>query len=183
MTETYSLSPAYEDYLEAIARLLVDKSGARVGEIAGLVGVHKSTVSAAVKGLAEKGLVNYSPYEEITLTSDGKRIAGEIRRRHEVIREFLENVLSVDQETAEANACRMEHVMDADVLERLSFFAEFVQNCPRAGEDWLKKFRYYCKHEGHPPQDDQELGLWMKEFERKVRKREMNTGEADADSA
>ncbi|MBS3763486.1 MAG: DtxR family transcriptional regulator, partial [Planctomycetes bacterium] len=48
MTETYSLSPAYEDYLEAIARLLVDKSGARVGEIAGLVGVHKSTVSAAV---------------------------------------------------------------------------------------------------------------------------------------
>jgi len=151
--EQAELSATLEDYLEAISRLTVEKGAARVRDIARALSVHKSTVTSALRSLAEKALVNYTPYEMTTLTDKGRRVADEIVRRHEVIRRFLSEVLLVENETAAANACRMEHVMDTDVLRRLSLFAEFVKECPRTGEDWLRRFSNYCRHNGHVQPD------------------------------
>ena len=171
MGKARTLSATLEDYLEAISRLVAHKGVARVRDIADEVGVHKSTVSSALKHLAEKGLVNYQPYALTTLTRKGERVAADVRRRHDVIRRFLQEVLSLDEETAHENACRMEHVMDPAVLRRLSMFAEFVRECPRAGEDWVDRFRYYFEHDGTPPKNEAQMEKWLAEFGQKVRKR------------
>lgn len=172
MDELTTLSATLENYLEAISRLIVEKGAARARDIADALAVHKSTVTAALKSLAERDLINYAPYEYATLTPQGQRIAQRIVHRHEVISRFLTDVLLVDQDAADANACRMEHVLDKEVLERLRLFAEFVKECPRTGGDWLEKFRSYFEHGGQRQGDESTAKEWVENFKQTLRQRE-----------
>jgi len=138
------LSPSLEDYLEAVLILVRRGSVARVRDIAAHLGVGKSSVTGAVKTLAKRGLVNYEPYQFITLTDRGRELAEDVSARHVLLREFLSDVLGLDEEVAEANACRMEHAVDAELLERLGKFCVFVRDCPRAGESWVRAFVERC---------------------------------------
>lgn len=142
------LSESLEDYLETILDLEKTNKVARVKEIAEKMGVLRGSVTGALKNLAEKNLINYEPYSFITLTRKGATIATEIARRHEVLKDFLHNVLLLDPEKAEQNACRMEHGMDRTAIDRLVQFIEYVHYCPRTGDDWIKAFvDYYSKDE------------------------------------
>lgn len=121
------LSPELEDYLEAIFVLAREKGRVRVSDIARMVAVHKSTVTAALRSLAARELIIYSAYRKAELTGRGLRIARRVARNHEAIRKFLSEVLLLDDVEAEKNACRMEHVMDRAALQRLVQFAEFTE--------------------------------------------------------
>lgn len=143
------VSAALEDYLEAILRLDREKGGsARVRDIAAALSVHKSTVTSALKNLAKKGLVDYKPYEPARLTPDGRRIAEEIAERHGIIKGFLTEVLLVPDEVAGENACRMEHVVDREVMERLVLLARFAKRPSRARTKWLERFATYVVDKG-----------------------------------
>ncbi len=144
MTDLRAVSTSTEDYLEAIFRLIAEKGAARVRDIADALSVHKSTVSWTLKGLAEKGLVNYSRYEITTLTTLGEKIAKDVHRRHEVIGRFLTEILGVGNEAAETNACRMEHVVDPEVMERFSLLVDYVKHSPAGGGDWIRGFQQYA---------------------------------------
>ena len=150
MSESRPLSATLEDYLEAMARLIDERGLARVRDIAAALSVHKSSVTTALRSLSEKGLIDYAPYEVATLTPQGAQVARRIRDRHEVIRGFLVHVLSVEERTADANACRMEHDLDREVLERLRHFAEFVRRCPHCGEERLQAFQAYYERQSRP---------------------------------
>jgi DtxR family transcriptional regulator, Mn-dependent transcriptional regulator len=141
MTAAKTLTTTMEDYLEAIAWLVVDGGSARARDISAALSVHKSTVTAALRALAKKGLVNYVAYEAATLTPAGRKIADDVIRRHEIVRSFFMQVLALDRDVADANACRMEHVLDAEVLDRLAHFAKFVKECPSAEQRCLKQFQ------------------------------------------
>ena len=143
---TEKITPSMEDYLEAILHISQEHRVARAKQIASRLNVAMSSVTGALRHLSEHGLVNYDPYEFITLTEAGERVAREVARRHRVLKSFLMNVLSVPDDIAEQNACRMEHAITQEVLERFLDFAEFVQVCPRAGPEWLKDFELYCRH-------------------------------------
>ncbi len=137
------LSENLEDYLEAILVLQNENTVARVKDIAEKLGVLSGTVTSALRTLSEKKLIHYKPYSFITLTKKGKNIAQEVFRRHNVVKDFLQCVLLLDEEKAEANACRMEHAMDKVAINRLVQFIEYVYQCPRTGEDWISNFNAF----------------------------------------
>ena len=142
------LSESLEEYLEIILALEKTNKVARVKDISERMSVMRGSVTGALKSLAGKDLINYEPYSYITLTRKGATIAKEITRRHEIIKDFLHNVLLLDTDKAEINACRMEHAMDKVAVDRLVKFLEYIHNCPRTGDDWLKAFvNYYSKDE------------------------------------
>ena len=145
MTEKPLLTESMEDYLEAILALEQRDKVARAKDIAERLAVKRGTVTGALKSLAEKGLINYTPYSYITLTPEGAAIAREISRRHQVIRNFLTEVLRIPHATAETTACRMEHVVEGMVLNRLVCFIDFIQQCPRAGNELLRSFISFCE--------------------------------------
>jgi DtxR family Mn-dependent transcriptional regulator len=145
------LSAALEDYLEAIY-VLAEDDGARVGDIAEHVGSHKSTVTAALHALAERGMVHYTPYKPVNLSAAGKRAAARVYQRHETLRRFLTEVLGVEKEAAEDAACKMEHVIPPDVINRFTAFADFVQFCPRASFVYSRGGGYFCSE--HPEEVD-----------------------------
>ena len=67
MGTTVPLSASLEDYLEAILHLVTEKQVARSRDIAKRLRVNRSSVTGALQALAKKGLVNYEPYEAVTL--------------------------------------------------------------------------------------------------------------------
>ncbi len=155
------LSESLEDYLETILALEKENKVARVKDIAEMMGVLRGSVSGALKSLGEKGLVNYEPYSFITLTPKGKAIAKEIRRRHEVIHDFLANVLQLDTAQAQETACRMEHAMNRAAVDRLVKFIEYIHYCPRTGRDWIEAFvDFYSKTPPEPEQCRRCLKEW-----------------------
>ena len=121
------LSANMEDYLETIFRLVQANGVARVKEIASELGVQMSSVTGALRTLSARDMVNHDPYSFVTLTRRGRRVAADLVRRHDVLADFLHKVLALDPETAERNACRMEHAIERRVLERLVEFVSSVE--------------------------------------------------------
>ncbi|VEN74667.1 Iron (Metal) dependent repressor, DtxR family [Candidatus Desulfarcum epimagneticum] len=138
------LSESLEDYLEAILELQETRHVARSKDIAEKLGVQRGSVTGRLKSLAEKGLINYEAYGFITLTPEGEKTAGEIRRRHVIIKDFLSNILQLGDAEADAAACRMEHVIDTKTIETLLRFMEFIERCPRTGSRWIRAFEEFC---------------------------------------
>lgn len=143
MRKRTKLSQSLEDYIEAIFLLQEENQVARAKDIADALGVRRASVTGALRALAEKELVNYTPYEFITLTEKGTAVAKEVLLRHNTMKRFLGEVLGLDPETAETEACKMEHALSKPVRERMKSFMEFVDICPRTGHDWLSGFRHY----------------------------------------
>lgn len=143
-TSPEQLTSNLEDYLEAIFFLEKESDSARAKDIADRLGVQRASVTGALQSLAQKGLVHYYPYSKVTLTPEGFRVASQIVYRHKVLWEFLHKFLQLSEDVAESNACRLEHHIDDEALDRLIAFIQFVRHCPRTGEDWLRAFTRLC---------------------------------------
>lgn len=97
-----------EDYLETILILKKRNGNVRSVDIAREMDLSKPSVSRAMGILKNKGFITVGDDGEILLTDDGKKIAKSIYERHRILTEALV-MLGVDEETAAADACRIEH--------------------------------------------------------------------------
>jgi DtxR family Mn-dependent transcriptional regulator len=140
------LTPVMENYLEAIYNLDKEKRAVRVKDIAKRLGVKMPTVTNMLKTLNERGLIEYEKYEYLELTRDGADVGEEIDRRHHVLKSFLTDILGIDAETADRDACRMEHAIGTATMDRLIVFMDFIHSCPRTGKDWTERFEHFRVH-------------------------------------
>jgi len=152
VAEVMNLSASLEDYLEAIYHTVEAKGAARAKDIVVRLGVHNSSVTQALKSLAEKELVNYAPYDTITLTESGQAVALDVVKRHQTLRAFLGKVLGLPDAEADEGACRMEHAVSGAILDRIVKFVEYFENCPANDIRWDASVGYFCgrkqEHDG-----------------------------------
>jgi len=113
------LSANMEDYLEAVSFCANAEGVARVSDIRDMLGVKTPSVTGAVKALAEAGYVLHQPYGGIELTAKGRRAAEDVKKRHAILSRFLRQVLGVNPKTADMDACKMEHAVSRETLEKL----------------------------------------------------------------
>lgn len=146
-----TLTPALEDYLETIFRLVSDHGFARVRDIAKARNVRSASVSPAMRRLDDLGLIRYERREYVALTPAGEVAARKVYARHQLLTRFFETVLGLPAVMAEEEACGMEHGMSSEAVDGLARFFEYLQLCPTAGQI-IKRFRQ-CSvvHEGMPP--------------------------------
>lgn len=144
----HELTESLEDYLEAIYCIIQEKQVARPKDIAGRMKVTNASVTGALRTLAERNLIHYAPYDFVTFTPNGAAVAAEIYSRHLQLTAFLRDFLLVEAVEAEKAACKMEHGMSREILDKLVRFAAFVQNCPRGGMQWLSWFEQQCDKDG-----------------------------------
>ena len=107
-----------EDYLEMILRLTEEKGYARSVDIATGLGVSKPSVSVAMKQLREGGYITMDKENYIALTDSGMEIAKRIYDRHKVLTKLLVRI-GVDPETAQEDACKVEHDISAATFEAI----------------------------------------------------------------
>ncbi len=147
MAEKITLTASQEDYLEAIHHVIDEKKVARSRDLVSRLGVNSSSVTQALRALSQKGLINYERYGVVTLTDAGEEQAHDVIRRHEALRDFFVQVLGVDLDISEDAACRMEHAMPRQILNRLVYFIEYTKRCPYGNTDWVEGFGYRCRTE------------------------------------
>jgi DtxR family Mn-dependent transcriptional regulator len=116
-------SSSLEDCLEAIL-VLTQEGGpsVRLTELSEKLSISKPSAFAAVKRLCEAGYALQEPYGDIQPTQAGRERAEAIASRHVLLPRFLADVLDVDEETAQGDACRLEHGLSERSMERLEAF-------------------------------------------------------------
>ena len=121
------LQESGEMYLETIYILLKKTNDVRSMDIAEYMNFSKPSVSRAVGLLKEGEYITVDKDGFITLTDSGKEIAAKIYERHTMLTDFLIR-LGVEEETAAADACKIEHVISDESFNAIKQYAEKVSN-------------------------------------------------------
>ena len=112
------ITPSGEDYLETILVLQKKLGMVRSVDVARHMEVSKPSVCVAVNTLKEGGFLTMDENHFLHLTDVGREVAEQIYERHCFFTERL-IALGVDPKTAEADACRIEHVISTESFEHL----------------------------------------------------------------
>jgi DtxR family transcriptional regulator, Mn-dependent transcriptional regulator len=124
-----SLSKSDREALKAIYRLAKD-GGAHTGILAERLGLAPGTVTATVKRLADRGLVDHEPYHGVELTVAGRRLAIATIRRHRIVERFLADMLGYAWNEADRLATNFEHDLPQEVEDRLFVALDRPATCP-----------------------------------------------------
>lgn len=108
-----------EMYLETILVLKSEHGSVRSVDVARALSFSKPSVSRAIGILKDEGYVTVEENGELNLTEAGRARAIAIYERHRYITKFLAGVLGVPHETAEADACRIEHIISQETFDKI----------------------------------------------------------------
>lgn len=112
-----------EDYVEAIAEIVLAKERCRIVDLAKRFGVAHVTVIKIIQRLEGEGLVSTEPYRPVELTPKGRRLAKVCRERHELVFKFL-LALGVSESVAANDTEGMEHHLSPETLKRMKAFLD-----------------------------------------------------------
>ena len=113
-----SIHESGEMYLESIYLLLKQHNRVRSINVAEFTGYKKPSVSRAMGLLKENGFITIDSDGYISLTESGLTLAEKTYERHSLLTEFFMR-LGVSEETAEADACKIEHVISDETIEAM----------------------------------------------------------------
>ena len=112
------LQESGEMYLETILVLSRKSNAVRSVDVSEYMGFSKPSVSRAIGILKQGGYVIMDEEGFLALTETGMEIAGKIYERHQLLTEFLTR-LGVSEETAAADACKIEHDISDESFEAI----------------------------------------------------------------
>ena len=135
------LTSHMEDYMEAIAMLMVDNRVVRVKDIAKKLDIKMPSVTAALNKLKDMELIEYEKYGFIELTEKGEQIANNVYNKHTCISEFFEKILLMNPENADSEACRVEHALDTETCIRIHKFLEFFDGEDEKSSEWISRLK------------------------------------------
>ena len=143
--ENIKITASLEDYLEAIYEIIEEKQGVKAVEISKRLGVQRSSVTEALKNLADKKLVNYGRYDVISLTPAGISVAQRVIEKHKALFDFLTRILDIPAEEASSSACKIEHCISDDVMQRLIAFVKFNNIKYASEKKYIEEFQNFYK--------------------------------------
>jgi len=118
MKTNHHFSQSVEDYLEAI--YMLGGQNVRSVDIANRLVVSRASVNRAVNALMEKKMVSKMPYGAVSLTEYGLEISKKVENKHRILKRFLMEMLGVDEERANEEACGIEHDISDDTAKRIA---------------------------------------------------------------
>lgn len=141
-------SERLEMYIKAIYTLEKQKDRARTKAIAKELGVKEPSVTEMLQRLEKKDFVEYKPYHGATLTHKGRCLAEDLIKKHLILANFLK-IIGVEGETAEEEACKIEHVVSSKTMKKLRKFLNFFESSPKQPPEWIRHYRHFLKTGEH----------------------------------
>ncbi|WP_455286428.1 metal-dependent transcriptional regulator [[Eubacterium] cellulosolvens] len=123
-------SPAVEEVLEQIHRLQESSGAARTKVLGKRLGVSLGTVTNTLSRLERLGFVRREPYKGTQLTSEGRKVALNVLRRHRLLERLLTDILRVRWSKAHDIACKLEHSVDDEVANAIEDALAHPKTCP-----------------------------------------------------
>src|ERR1700759_1428986 len=121
---------AEENYLKSIYHLALNSESVSTNQLAALLNTKASSVTDMLKKLSEKELINYTPYQGVSLTADGEKIAVNIIRKHRLWEYFLVEKLDFKWDEVHEMAEELEHISSTELIDRLDKFMEYPKYDP-----------------------------------------------------
>ena len=121
---------AEENYLKSIYHLLQKSESVSTNQLAAFINTKASSVTDMLKKLADKCLINYTPYQGVTLTAAGEKIAVNIIRKHRLWEYFLVEKLNFKWDEVHEVAEEMEHISSNELIDRLDKFMGYPKYDP-----------------------------------------------------
>ena len=122
------ITSGLEDYLEFIYNHILDNNEIKAIDIANHFHVSRASVSEALIRLADLDLIVYEGRKGIRITQKGIEEAKRVVNTHKVLSDFFIKVLGVDEKVADKNACKIEHVIDKELVDKISIL---IDKCSR----------------------------------------------------
>ncbi|MDR1662827.1 MAG: metal-dependent transcriptional regulator [Endomicrobium sp.] len=132
-----NLSASLENYLETIAMLKKKKKYARIGDIAKASNVKSSSVNTAINFLAKNNLVTHEKYGYVDLTYQGETIALEVQKKHDILYDFLNKLLFINNKVANQEACDIEHFIGLETVRKIERLHLLLKKYSLKEEDML----------------------------------------------
>ena len=139
--EDNTLTHSAAHYLTTIHELLEQHGYARVTDIAKRLNITRGACSISLKPLKKRGLVVEDHNKFLQLSPRGKLLALRVEKNDELLEFFLENILGVDPDQAEIDACKIEHLLSIDTSLKLANLVEFVKSNHPAVAPFLCELR------------------------------------------
>ncbi len=124
------LSKSEREALKSVYRLTTDVSVAHTGDLAESLGISPGTATTTVKRLADRGLVDYTRYRGVELTTTGRIAAVSAIRRHRIVERFLADMLGYAWNEADRLAGSFEHDLPQEVEDRIFLALDRPRTCP-----------------------------------------------------
>ncbi len=125
-----AFSESVEEYVEGIFRLQKEVDRVSTGEIATYMMVSAGSATSMVKKLAEMQLVEHLPYQGIRLTELGEKVAKQLTRSHRILERFLVDILELPWNDVHELACKLEHYISEDIIDRIDAKLGHPTTCP-----------------------------------------------------
>jgi len=123
---------AEENYLKSIYHLALSNEMVSTNQLAALLRTKASSVTDMLKKLAEKELINYTPYQGVSLSLTGEKVAVNIIRKHRLWEYFLVEKLHFKWDQVHDMAEEMEHISSNELINRLDKFMGFPKYDPHS---------------------------------------------------
>ena len=130
-------------HLMAISDLLHRNGYARVSDVARRLDITRGSASITLKALRERGLVKEDENKFLQLSDKGKSLVQKIQSKRLILIKFLKDVLKVDPEIAEVDACKVEHLISHETGEKLLTFVQFLFSPEARTHEILQAFDSY----------------------------------------
>lgn len=118
------LTASRQDYLEALLELSQQTGEIRSVDVATKLNVSRASVNKAMNLLKGEGFILQEKYGTVVLTQKGVEAAAIVRNRHNLLKRFLMETLGVSEKIAEEDACRIEHDISTETLQKLRAFLD-----------------------------------------------------------
>jgi len=139
--EANELSHSAAHHLMAIHELRRQHGYARVSDIAKHLQITKGSVSTAMKLLKERGYVQEDHNRFLELTEKGLKVVQETEGARLVVQKFLIDALGMDEDDAQIDACKVEHLISSDARARLVCFLRMLFSDEPTAQEFLHLFR------------------------------------------
>ena len=138
--EENELSHSATHHLMAIHDLRTKHGYARVSDVAQHLKITKGSVSTAMKHLKERGFVQEDHNKFLELTARGLRVVEATETTRLAVQKFLSQTLGMDEDDAEIDACKVEHLISAEARARLVGFLHFALSDDTVARDFMAAF-------------------------------------------
>jgi len=138
-------------YLLAVAAFTKSGRAPRAVEIARHLDVSRAAASLQLRNLHDQGLIFFDDHQHIHLTRAGADLVARVASKREVLRVFLSQLLGVSPDTAEVDACKVEHLLSEETGAAMVRLIRFLRSERPAAKAFLTEFRdlaAQCPHDG-----------------------------------
>ncbi|MDA0711659.1 MAG: metal-dependent transcriptional regulator [bacterium] len=139
--ESNEISHSVAHHLASIHELMRDQGYARVSDVARALNITRGSASLTLKALKEKGLVVEDHNKFLKLSEGGAAVVDGVLGNRAIVQKFLCDVLKLDDQQAEIEACKVEHLLSAQTGAQLLHFVRFLFSSGPVAQQFLSEFR------------------------------------------